>query len=106
MNDLRQFERFSLTLPVRAETYNSNKKQVFDFKTRDISASGVFLYTPEPFSKGINFKLNLTVPNARIKKMTGFESLIDCEGQVVRSTTEGVAIHFVRNCQISSLKGF
>ncbi len=105
MNDQRQFERFSLTLPVRAETYNSNKKQVFDLKTRDISASGVFLYTPEPFSKGTNFKLNLAVPNDRIKKLTGAESLIDCEGPVVRTTPAGVAIHFTRECQIMSLKG-
>ena len=105
MNDLRQFERFPLTLPIRAEAYISDKKQIFDLKTRDISASGVFLYTPESFSKGTNFKLNMTVPNARIKKVTGAHSLIDCEGQVVRSTAEGVAIHFVRDCQIMSLKG-
>ncbi len=105
MNDLRQFERFPLTLPVRVETHISDKKQVFDLKTRDISASGVFLYTLKSFSKGTNFKLNLTVPNERIKKVTGAHSLIDCEGSVVRSTPSGVGVQFDKDCRISSLIG-
>ena len=104
MDNLRQFERFSLNLPVRAEVYTSDTKQMFDLKTRDISASGAFVFTPEQFPNGTNIKLNLVVPNDRIKQVTGAESLLDCEGQVVRSTAKGVAIHFTMDCQMMSLK--
>ncbi len=104
MDNLRQFERFPLNLPVRAEVYTSDTKQVFDLKTRDISASGAFVYTSEQFPNGTNIKLNLVVPNDRIKQVTGAESLLDCEGQVVRSTAKGVAIHFSMDCQMMSLK--
>ena len=105
MNDLRQFERFPLNLPVRAEVYTSDTKQVFDLKTRDISASGAFVFTPEQFPNGTNIKLNMVVPNDRIKKVTGAESLIDCEGNVVRSTPSGVGVRFDNDCRISSLIG-
>ena len=104
MDNLRQFERFPLNLPVRAEVYTSDTKQVFDLKIRDISASGVFVYTSEQFPNGTNIKLNLVVPNGRIKQITGTESLLDCEGEVVRSTAKGVAIHFIMDCKIMSLK--
>ena len=106
MKERRQFERFSLTLPARMETINSGKKQVFELKTRDISCSGAFIYTPEQFSEGDRFKLNLIVSSDKIKKLTGAKSLIECEGSVIRSTPSGVAICFDTDCQILSLKGF
>jgi hypothetical protein len=87
------------------ETINSGKKQVFDLETRDISASGAFIYTKESFPEGTRFVLDFTVPSDRIKELTGVQSLIECEGNVVRSTPTGVAIHFDRKCQIMSLQG-
>lgn len=105
MKERRQYERFSLTLPTRMEPVASDRKQIFDFQTRDISASVAFIYTKEPFSQGTRFKLNLTVPSDRIKEITGANSLIHSEGKIVRSTPTGVAIHFGKKCQILSLKG-
>jgi hypothetical protein len=105
MKEQRRFERFPLTLPARMETITSGKKQVFELKTRDISASGIFINTTEPFSGGTRFKIDLSVPNDRIKELTGVQSLIECEGSVVRSTPTGVAIRFDKDCQIMSLKG-
>jgi len=104
MKERRQYERFPLTIPARAETIISGRKQVFKLETRDISASGAFIYTKELFSKGTRFKLDLTAPSERIKELTGAESLIECEGNVVRSTPTGVAIHFDKECQILSLR--
>ena len=106
MKDRRQFERFSLTLPVRMETINSGKKQVFESKTRDISSSGAFIYTQEQFPEGERFKLNLVASSEKIKKLTGAKILIECEGSIIRSTPSGVAICFDKDCQILSLKGF
>ena len=71
MKEQRQFERFPLTLPARMETITSGKKQIFELKTRDISSSGAFIYTPEPFPEGARFKLNMTVPSEKIKELTG-----------------------------------
>ena len=105
MKERRQYERFSLAIPARVETIISDRKEVFDLKTRDISASGAFIYTPQPFTQGTRFKIDLTAPSERIKELTGAESLIECEGNVVRSTPTGMAIHFDRECQILSLRG-
>lgn len=105
MEERRQYERFPLTLPARLETILSGRKQVFGLETRDISASGIFLNTTEPFSEGTRFKIDLTVPSERIKALTGVQSLIECEGSVVRSTPTGVAIRCDKKCQILSLKG-
>ena len=106
MKEQRQFERFPLTLPARMEKITSGKKQVFELKTRDISSSGAFIYTPEPFPEGVRFKLDLTVPNEKIKELTGVKSLIECEGNIVRTTPDGVAICFDKECHILSLKSY
>jgi hypothetical protein len=87
------------------ETIISDRKEVFDLKTKDISACGAFINTTEQFLEGTRFKLNLTVASKKIKELTGVKSLIESEGNVVRSTPTGVAIHFDRECQILSLKG-
>jgi hypothetical protein len=105
MKEQRQLKRFLLSLPVRIETIASEKKQIFKFKTRDISSAGAFIDTTEKFSEGARFKIDLTVPSERIKELTGALSLLSCEGIVVRSTEDGMAVCFNGNCQILRLKG-
>ena len=43
MKERRQHERFNIPLPVRLETIESDRKEILDNETRDISASGVFI---------------------------------------------------------------
>lgn len=105
MKERRHFERFPLTLPARMKMITSNDNQVFEFETCDISAAGTFVLTEEKFSEGTRFKLDLTVPSSRIKRLTGLQSLIESEGKVIRSSPIGVAIQFDRKCQILTLKG-
>lgn len=105
MKERRQYQRFPLSLTARMEMITSEKKQIFDFETRDISASGAFIYNKESFPVGTRFKLNLTVPSKKIKELTGAKSLIESEGNVVRSVSAGMALHFDKECQIMSLKG-
>jgi len=105
MEERRQFERFPLTIPARMEMMSSGRKKIFDFETRDISASGAFINTTEHFPEGTRFKLDLTVSSQRIKELTGAKSLIESEGNVVRSTPKGIAIQFDRECRIMSLRG-
>jgi Tfp pilus assembly protein PilZ len=105
MKERRQYERFPLTIPARMEMMTTDRKQIFDLETRNISAGGTFINTTEQFPEGTRFKLNLTVPSERIKELTGAESLIECEGNVVRSTPTGMAIQFDKDCHIMSLRG-
>ena len=104
MKERRQFERFEIALPARMETMTTGKKQVFEIKTKDISASGAFIDAKSPFSKGTRFKLNLTAQSKKIKELTGAQSFIECEGLIIRSTPQGMAICFDKECQILSLK--
>ncbi len=104
MEERRAYERFALMLPTRLEMIISGKRQVFDFKTKNVSAGGAFLNTSEQISEGTRFQLKMTIPNEKIKALTGAESCIEVEGVVVRCTPDGVAICFDGECQILSLK--
>ena len=86
------------------ETIISNRKQIFEYPTKDISAAGVFIHTTDHFPEGTRFRIDLTASSERIKELTGFKSLIECEGSVVRSTQKGIGIRFEKDCQILSLK--
>ena len=105
MKDRRKFERFPLSLPARIETNHLTRKQVFKFKTRDISSAGAFIDTTEKFSEGTRFKMDFTIPSKKIKELTGALSLIECEGSVIRSTDHGMAVRFNTDCQVLGLKG-
>jgi len=106
MKERRKFERFPLSLLARIETNESNRKQIFKFQTRDISSAGAFIDTTEKFSEGTRFKMDIKVPNRKIKKLTGALSLIECEGSVVRSSESGIAVCFNGNCQVLSFTDF
>jgi hypothetical protein len=101
----RKYERFEIELPARMEAFLHNRKQAFDLSTKNISASGAFLFTESPFLTGSHIRMTLTTKNKKIVEITGSQSLIECEGSVVRSTPRGVAICFNKNCQIMCLKG-
>jgi hypothetical protein len=105
MNDRRKYERFLLKLPARLTMNSSQRTEMFELQTRDISAAGAFLNTKERFSLGTRFLMELTVASKRIKELTGVQGLIKIEGTIVRSTPDGVAICFDGDCQILGLKG-
>jgi hypothetical protein len=107
MKERRQFKRFKTNLPVRMEAVMEDKTKVFDFETKDISAAGVFIYTKESpfFPDGTRFTVDLTIPENSIKELSDLKSLIECEGSMVRYNSEGMAIHFDRECYIMSLRG-
>jgi hypothetical protein len=105
MKEQRKYQRFPLKLPVRMEMITPDRKQVFEFQTKNLSASGAFIDTTTPFSLGSRVKMDLTAKSKRIKDLTGAHSLIKCEGVIVRSTPVGVAICFDTDCQILSLTG-
>ena len=105
MKEQRKYERFQLELPARLELSFSERPEIFELQTKDVSAAGALLVgTPEQFPAGTRCRLELIVTSERIKELTGVQGLIKIEGTVVRSTPEGVAIYFDGDCQILGLK--
>ncbi len=43
MKDRRKYERFQLELPARLEMNSSQRTEIFELRTRDISAAGALL---------------------------------------------------------------
>jgi len=106
MKDRRKYERFQLELSARLEMNSSQRTEIFELRTRDISAAGALLIgTTQQFATGTRCHLELIVSSERIKELTGVQGLIKIEGTIVRSTPDGVAICFDGDCQILGLKG-
>jgi len=104
IKDRRKHERFPLVLQAMIEVVNSGVEQVFDLLTRDVSAGGAFFHTREFIPEGTEVRLDLAVPNERLKELTGAQTLIKVQGRVVRSDPTGVAISFDRKYQILGMK--
>ena len=105
MKERRKYERFQLELPARLEMNSSERTEIFELQTRDISAAGALLLgATGQFPAGTRCQLELIVISERIKELTGVQGLIKVEGTVVRSTPDGVAICFDGDCQILGLK--
>ena len=103
MKERRQFERFNIPLQVRLQTIESDRKEVLDNKTRDISASGTFIPSLRSLPEGTRFVLDFTVPSDGIKELKYVKSLRGSTGTLVRSNSKGMAVHFDRDCYIVSL---
>jgi len=106
MKERRTYERFQLSLPARLEINSSERTELLELQTRDISAAGALLVgTTGQFPTGTRCQLELIVTSERIKELTGVQGLIKIEGTIVRSTPEGVAVRFDGDCEILGLKG-
>ena len=106
MEERRMYERFQLSLSARLEINSSERTEIFELQTRDISAAGALLVgTTEQFTAGTRCHLELIVASEKIKELTGVQGLIKIDGIIVRSTPDGVAICFDGDCQILGLKG-
>jgi hypothetical protein len=104
MPERRQYERLSYPFPVRLETMFTYEKKVLDLVTRDISASGTFIPTLTSFPEGARFVMSFTFPSNETQKLKIMKRLNGCIGSLVRSTPDGIAIQFDKECQMECLK--
>jgi hypothetical protein len=81
----------------------SGRNEILNFTTKDISKSGIFIYTISSFPEGTRFILDFTFPIRNIQTLKDVKSLKDCLGSLVRSTPHGIGIQFDRECQIENL---
>lgn len=102
MKERRLYKRHTVRLPSKIEAIlPSGKKNIYDLETKDISIGGVFIYTKEwySFPEGTRFVIDLTIPSSN-KELTTVKSLMECNGTMVRSTSEGIAIKCDAECEI------
>jgi c-di-GMP-binding flagellar brake protein YcgR len=102
MKERRQHKRFAAKLPVKLEAITSSRLRVIHVKTKDISATGAFIYTKEAsfFPDDTLFILNSSYPNKSRIKLKKLNQLKNCTGSIVRSTSEGMAIRFYRPVEL------
>jgi hypothetical protein len=100
----RTYERFRLALPARVGVVSSGREEVFEARTRDISASGAFLLTTARCPAGSKVQLELAVQSKRIAQLTGAQCCIKVEGTVVRFDPEGIAVSFNHGLRILGLR--
>lgn len=104
MPERRQYARLSYPFPVRLETMFTYEKKILDLVTKDISASGTFISTSTSFPEGTRFVMSFTFPSNDTQKLKTVKRLNGCIGSLARSTPEGIAIEFDRECQMECLK--
>ena len=105
MKEQRLSERFSIRLPLKLEAITSSRTKVFDVITKNISATGAFIYTKEAsyIPNDTRFIINSNYPNkssVKLDKLMRLKKLTNFTGTMVRSTSEGIAIHFNRPVEL------
>ena len=95
-------KRFSVKLPVKLEAITSSRKRVFLAETKDISATGAFIYTKDAsyIPDDSQFIIDSFHPKKSTIKLKRLKQLKNCMGTVVRSTSEGIAICFNRPVEL------
>jgi hypothetical protein len=102
MKEKRRYKRFSAKLPVKLEAIASSRKRVLLVETKDISATGVFVYTKEAsyIPDDTKFIIDSFYSKKSSIKLKKLNQLKNCMGTVVRSTSEGIAICFNRPVEL------
>ena len=102
MEEQRQYKRFPSKLPVTLEAMTTSRLRILNVETKDISATGAFIYTNEAafIPDDTRFILNSSNPDESRIELKELKQLENCTGTMVRSTSEGIAIRFNRPVQL------
>jgi hypothetical protein len=97
-------ERFSMEVPAWISLSNeSERPNSFEAMTRDICAGGAFLITDQLLSVGTGVEMIMILSFNHSQTMENRHSRIDVSGSVVRMESQGIAVCFNNNCQISPM---
>jgi hypothetical protein len=105
MGDKRKFERFEVSVPARLEVLNpGGKTEKMILESGNLSASGVFIKTdsliPEGSPVRMEIFLHFSDPEAETPPQRA--TVIVVTGRIIRTTNEGLAIHFNDDYEITS----
>jgi len=98
----RQHKRFLIKLPARLKAITPSRTRVLDVETKDISATGAFIYTKEAsyIPNDTLLILNSSNSNKKRIRLKKLKPLENCTGTIVRSTSKGIAIRFSRPIEL------
>ena len=99
----RKQERFSLKVLAFVQTGTSGAENVFTLSTQDISSGGAFFPMEVPLPTGEKVKITIYLsisPVEPVVDLPGSVKIIT-DGEVVRSTPQGLAVAFGRHYTIS-----
>jgi len=102
LKEKRLYKRFPAKLPIELKAITSTRKRVLLVETKDMSATGAFIYTKESsyIPDDTRFILNSFYPKKSTIKLKNLKQLKNCTCTMVRSTSEGIAICFDRPVEL------
>ena len=102
MKEKRRHERFSVKLPLKLELLTASRLRHLDVETKNISASGAFIYTKDAsyIQNDTRFLIASSYAQLRNIQLKKWKRLENCAGTMVRSTSEGIAIRFNRPVEL------
>ena len=89
-----KLERFRLKLLAKVVVLAPREKRSFYLITSNVSASGAYFHTLDPIPQGTRVRVTITLTSEFVREITGFESRLTIEGNIVRSIRTGMAIRF------------
>ena len=92
-SERRHLERFSVKAFAVVQTVSPGAEKVFELNTQDISSGGAFFPMEVPLPTGERVKITLYLSISPIRDFPS-KAKITTEGQVVRSTQQGMAVAF------------
>lgn len=101
MLNRRFIERYSLQVPATI-SYSSNNRSIrkFEALSRNISAKGAFLVTKDQTKIGGQVKIEFMLPVPGQNFYCSAYSRMTCQGKVVRTEHDGIAVNFSKPCKI------
>lgn len=104
MAERRSLERFGLVLPAAIEFMNfDHKERMINLLTTNICSGGAYFHTTQPLPKGTQVKIDLVLPLDKLRKLKKEhkKAYIKVTGTVLRTESEGMAICFEKDYQIT-----
>lgn len=101
----RSLERFKLQLLSRLKVRGKEKdRRAIELLTRDVSAGGAFINTPQPLEVGTRIEMDLIIRMDRFGDQDDHAAIVNLTGIIIRADDNGMAICFDDNFKVSRLK--
>lgn len=107
MEERRKLERFELNVPARITMKSGiNKIEEYHLSTRDLSSAGAYLYSNQALPKGACVRMEFLIGFDTLEKIAGDKgrAKVRVRGQVIRSSSEGIAVRFDSKYKITTLE--
>ena len=104
MGEKRRLERFDLVLPAAIEFINEHHdERMINLLTANICSGGAYFHTSKPLPEGTQVKIDLILPLDKLRKLKKEhkKAFIKVKGRDLRTESEGMAICFDKDYQIT-----